>query len=71
MDFAALTADYLMFCVMHCAVSLTFLNKFESVDIIFDSRSIAICRRSNSISPISLRLSSLFFTVSLALSIPS
>ena len=51
------------------AVSLTFSTKFESVDIIFDMRSIAICRRSDSISPISLMLSRSLFALSMALSI--
>jgi hypothetical protein len=39
---------------MALAVSLIFLSKFDSVDIIFDIRSIAICKRNDSISPIEL-----------------
>jgi hypothetical protein len=46
-----------MFCVIEEAVSLIFFSKFDSVDIILERRSIAICNRSESNSPISLKLS--------------
>lgn len=46
------------------AVSLAFFKRLDNVDISFDSRSIAICRRSDSISPISLSVSSLSLTCS-------
>ena len=35
-----------MFCVIEEAVSLIFFSKFDSVDIILERRSIAICIRS-------------------------
>ncbi len=46
-----------MFFVIDSAVSLIFLSRFESVETILLSRSIAIYSRSDSISPSSLMLS--------------
>ena len=57
---------YLMFCVIPALVSDAFFRRFESVLISLDKRSIAICNRRDSISPISLIESKSFFIASIA-----
>lgn len=63
------TWPYFRFCVMPCAVSDIFFRRFESVVIILESRSITICIRRLSISPISLSESRSFFMLTTTLSI--
>lgn len=53
-DQPPLVCSYFIFWVIAPAVSDNFLSRLESVLINFVTRSIAICRRSDSISPISL-----------------
>jgi hypothetical protein len=44
-------SHHLVFCALPCAVSLIFLRRFDSVDIVFDMRSVAICSRIDAVRP--------------------